>query len=137
MTKRPVLIKEAILVNQAFETVDECLEQSGKLLVDNTGIWVTATSKFNNVALFDDCSSCTSYLVKLNKNNGRTIKGISYENCDSRLTNRVPTSWSRLCSNGKSWYRYSPAFEFVLHPSIRPQNHETKNSPTSVAHYLI
>ena len=35
MTKRPVLIKEAILVNQAFETIDECLEQSGKLLVDN------------------------------------------------------------------------------------------------------
>ena len=35
MTKRPVLIKEAILVNQAFETIDECLEQAGKLLVDN------------------------------------------------------------------------------------------------------
>ena len=35
MTKRPVLIKEAILVNQAFETIDECLELSGKLLVDN------------------------------------------------------------------------------------------------------
>ena len=35
MKSKPVLIKEAILVDQEIETIDECLEISGKLLVDN------------------------------------------------------------------------------------------------------
>ena len=35
MKSKPVLIKEAILVDQQIETIDECLEISGKLLVDN------------------------------------------------------------------------------------------------------
>ena len=94
----------------------------GKLLVDTTGhIWVTGTSRlpsYTSAALFGDCVSCTSYLVKLNKDNGRIIKGISYENWNARLTAGIPTSWSRLSLNRKSWYRYSPVFEFVLHPSI-------------------
>ena len=35
MKSKPVLIKEAILVDQEIETIDECLDISGKLLVDN------------------------------------------------------------------------------------------------------
>ena len=35
MTSKPVLVKESILVDQEIETVNECLEISGKLLVDN------------------------------------------------------------------------------------------------------
>uniref|UniRef100_A0A6C0JF27 Uncharacterized protein n=1 Tax=viral metagenome TaxID=1070528 RepID=A0A6C0JF27_9ZZZZ len=118
-----------ILWSQTLQNVN-----LGKLFVDSTEhVWVTGTSSmsvYTTAALFGDCVSCTSYLVKLNKQNGRIIKGISYENCDSRFTTGIPTTWSALCSRGRPGrygqeheplYRYLQAFDFTPHPSIPNQ----------------